>query len=569
MSLRYLIALLLFAYGVSSVAVAQDSSAMDEENAALFMEALGIQGLLAPEIGARDVNDGQEFATERNTRMPDALSGDWHLYAPGGTGFYWSSDGRISTVNNYRAGAALGLDAGKIWGFIRQHGHASVADVFAGYQLVESDHIWYGGGINEIASTGLSGSYFKHDVNRGLSVPALPEYDAEHFKLSYMSDYCDGIEWRADYHFDTFTSAPLGFDGASANGFKFRADYRFDEQWRVRGDYMKRWQDAASGLENDLTADEVKLGVKYGGPGNPWFGGFDLRSSRYTGSPILNTHLDEGRKYSAYFGWKSDSVVRKLQVGYEAAEWDLSRLMLEDPGFSQIKTRLDLTASDLAPFIRPEEPKTDKWYVDAEFGLGQAKLTGKYSRQTTDDTATSATPTAGALQPILPQTQDSFRASLWVPFSDVIDLTLGEWYRESTTAGGASDVSENIVTADLSWGIFQNHSISIGGEFAEWDQGFGGTQGSSSGISQDTWRFGWAGDFGSFKADVAYSKTEADSGAGAMYNGDWNTISSRLNFDVGGFPVTLGAEFFDSNLDFVPNFNSEGFRIFLKTVWEF
>jgi len=559
--------------GFSSLASA-DENPHAEDNMALFEQALELQGLIVPEFGAKDFEGASEMFAERASRYPDFFSGEWVFYAPGGDTYYWEHSARITTLNDFRVRLGTNALSGRLTGTAWKLEHNSVADTAGGYALGETEHYWYGLDFEEILGSDFYASYLQHDVNRGIDTPVLPDYNAKHLDFGFRSKDYDGFEWRANFRRSLFTSDELGMDDAAETGINVWAGYRASQMLRFYGGFSTEKAEtnvpADANITNSVEREKFNFGVRYGGPLNNWCAGADASWLNVDSEPIFTSHLTGRNKYNFFIGHRNFYFVDRIRLGYESSNMDSVRLMYEEPAYEQLLIASPQTPAELANIIQTEKPNTDRWYVEGRFSAGPADINAKYSKI---DISESATWVAGQGWPVIsywPDSQEEFRASVYVPIIDRISFSAFDWYRKSDNGARQTSLEENVLSGDLSFSVTERHTITVGYEKAVWETGGPDAAAIDNEIDQDTWRLGFAGDYDTWDFSLGYLDTTSNTTGLATDIGDWSTVEAEFNFkELCCFPIAVGCEVYDNTYDYNHGFDYDGWRIWMKCFYEF
>jgi hypothetical protein len=545
------------------------------DNMALFEEALRIQGYLAPEFGVKDFDGSSEMFAERAGRYPDLLSGELAFYAPTGEAYYWEHWARIETLNQFRYKGGTNVLFGQFDAEVWKHSNNAVENTQQGFNLDETRHFTFGLGIDRILDTGFHAGYRFHAVDRWAASPVLPDYESVNLDFGFSCDKHQPFEWRADIAHSIFSSAALAMDDVQETNLNLWAGYRFGDAWRVYAslgrNIHKTTMPNGALVGNDFVRDRFDAGVRYESSSCNAFAGADLRFADVSDSPIYTSHLTSETGFGFFIGYRDFMFVDRIEAGFEWKDMDSVRYKYEDPAHEWFLVNPVVNPNDLQGLIQTESPSSDKWYVKGRFNAGPAEISAKYSNLKLRDTATWIKNGGFPVITYYPEKVDEFSATVNLPIGDRLNFTASDFFRRSTLDGRGAGLDENLLSGDLSFSLTDRHSVSFGYERAEWQTDAAQGLPFAGDITQDTWRAGFTGDYDTWDFDLHFADTTSDTTGLAANIGDWRTFTSEFTFRniCPAVPVTLGCEIFDDSITFNPNFDFDGFRAWLRFVWEF
>ncbi len=546
-----------------------------EDNLALFKEALLIQGMLTQERSVKDFDNANEMFAERSSRYPDLFSGDWVLYAPTGEAYYWEHNARFTALNQFRYKGGTNALVGYLDAYAWKHSHNSVEDTGVGFNLNETRHFTYGLTLDEAFGTGFYGKVRSHDVQRWGATPVLPDYDSLSYEFGFRKEDKCNLEWRTSLAYSLFDSEMLDMESVRELNFDgwvgWRMNNAFNFYASVGKDYHEVVMPNGSLVDNELIRNRITAGIRYESPICNAFAGASIKYFDLDESPIYTSHLTGGSKYDLHIGYRDFYYVDRIRVGYEWSDIDAVRYMYEDPAHERFLIRVPTDPADLVDLIQTETPSTDKMYANTMISVGDAQLTTGISKTQVDDTATWVGGVNWPVRSYWPDEMFDFDASLTVPFADRFTLTAYNRFRKSDNDVRLTNLKENLYSADLSFNVTPNHSVSIGYESGKWEISGPQALAIDADIQEDTWRVGFAGDYDNWDFNFNYSNTKADTNGLAQDIGDWNTLQAEVDFDElwSFLPMTIGAEWVDGNYDFNNAFDYDGWRFYLRFLYEF
>ena len=544
------------------------------DNMALFEEALRIQGYLAPEFGVKDYDDSNEMFAERGLRYPDLLSGELAFYAPTGEAYYWEHWARVETLNQFRYRGGTNVLFGAFDAEVWRHTNNAVEYTQNGFNLDETRHFNFALDIDRILDTGLHAGWRFHAVDRWAATPVLPDYESVNLDLGFRCDRHQPFEWRGDISHSIFSSTALAMDDVQETNLSLWAGYRFGDAWRVSAGYGHNVHETVMPngalLANDFERDTYDLGVRYESPICNAFAGANMRFRDVTSSPIYTSQVSNETSYDFFVGYRDFMFVDRIEAGYKWTDLDSLRYMYENPNHEQFLVTPVVNPNDLAGLIQAEWPSSDEWYFKGRFDAGPAEISAKYSTYSLNDQATWV-PGAAPVITYYPEQIDEFSVTASLPITDRFNFTASDFYRRSELNGRGTALDENLFSGDLSFALTKQHSVSVGFDRAKWQTDAAQGLPFAGDITQDTFRAGFAGDYETWDFDLHFADTTSDSTGLAANIGDWRTFTSEFTFRniCPAVPVTLGCEIFDDSITFNPNFDYDGFRAWLRFVWEF